>query len=98
MPAVNSNGSRKSFCPGSGFALAERHQLTPDLPAALAVYGELLSVAESFEDSPDVQLLRGHLLFRRGHLLLDRNQRGQVREKVRPRLHEEQPMLQQQLR
>ncbi|GCB51753.1 hypothetical protein [Streptomyces sp. NL15-2K] len=46
----------------SGFALAERHQLTPDLPAALAVYGELLAVAESFEDSPDVRLLRGHLL------------------------------------
>ncbi|MFM9630273.1 hypothetical protein ACKI10_21960 [Streptomyces galilaeus] len=46
----------------SGFALAERHQLTPDLPAALTVYGELLSVAESYEDSPDVRLLRGHLL------------------------------------
>jgi tetratricopeptide (TPR) repeat protein len=46
----------------SGFALAERHQLTPDLPAATAVYGELLAVAESFEDSPDVRLLRGHLL------------------------------------
>lgn len=46
----------------SGFALAERHQLTPDLPAALAVYGEHLALAESFEDSPDVQLLRGHLL------------------------------------
>lgn len=46
----------------SGFALAEDHQLIPDLPAALAVYGELLAVAESFEDSPDVRLLRGHLL------------------------------------
>ncbi|MFJ2240937.1 hypothetical protein [Streptomyces sp. NPDC087859] len=46
----------------SGFALAERHQLTPDLLAALAVYGELLAMAESFEDSPDVRLLRGHLL------------------------------------
>ena len=46
----------------SGFALAEHHQLTPDLPAALTVYGELLAVAESFEDSPDVRLLRGHLL------------------------------------
>ncbi|MFD5593571.1 hypothetical protein [Streptomyces griseorubiginosus] len=46
----------------SGFALAERHQLAPDLPAALAVYGELLAVAESLEDSPDVRLLRGHLL------------------------------------
>ncbi|MET9563834.1 hypothetical protein [Streptomyces tauricus] len=46
----------------SGFALAERHQSTPDLPAAQAVYAELLAVAESFEDSPDVRLLRGHLL------------------------------------
>ncbi|MEW2560198.1 hypothetical protein [Streptomyces griseorubiginosus] len=46
----------------SGFALAERHQLTPDPPAALTVYGELLAVAESLEDSPDVRLLRGHLL------------------------------------
>ncbi|MER6241569.1 hypothetical protein [Streptomyces griseorubiginosus] len=46
----------------SGFALAERHQLTPDPSAALTVYGELLAVAESLEDSPDVRLLRGHLL------------------------------------
>ncbi|MFF7275114.1 hypothetical protein [Streptomyces griseorubiginosus] len=46
----------------SGFALAERHQLTPDLPAALDVYGELLALADSFEDSADVRLLRGHLL------------------------------------
>ncbi|MFH8469245.1 hypothetical protein [Streptomyces sp. NPDC017991] len=46
----------------SGFELAEHHQLTPDLPAAQAVYAELLTVAESFEDSPDVRLLRGHLL------------------------------------
>ncbi|WP_234046165.1 hypothetical protein [Streptomyces adelaidensis] len=49
----------------SGLELAERHQLTPDLPAAQAVYEELLALAESFEDSedsPDVRLLRGHLL------------------------------------
>ncbi|MDX2683489.1 hypothetical protein [Streptomyces soliscabiei] len=46
----------------SGFELAEHHQLTPDLPAARAVYEELLTLAESFEDSPDVRLLRGHLL------------------------------------
>ncbi|MEW2569407.1 tetratricopeptide repeat protein [Streptomyces sp. NPDC047070] len=46
----------------SGLERAELHQLTPDLPAALAVYAELLTVAESFEDSPDVRLLRGHLL------------------------------------
>lgn len=46
----------------SGLELAEHHQLIPDLPAAQAVYEELLSLAESFEDSPDVRLLRGHLL------------------------------------
>nr|WSX75293.1 hypothetical protein OH826_16145 [Streptomyces sp. NBC_00899] len=46
----------------SGFELAERHQLTPDPAAARAVYEELLTVAESIEDSPDVRLLRGHLL------------------------------------
>lgn len=46
----------------SGLELAEHHQLTPDLPAAQAVYEELLTLAESFEDSPDVRLLRGHLL------------------------------------
>lgn len=46
----------------SGFALAERHQLAPDLAAAQAVYAELLTLAESIEDSPDVRLLRGHLL------------------------------------
>lgn len=46
----------------SGFARAERHQLTPDTAAALAVYEELLAVAETLEDSPDVQFLRAHLL------------------------------------
>ncbi|MFD9879963.1 hypothetical protein ACFWZT_00675 [Streptomyces alboflavus] len=46
----------------TGFALAEHHQLTPDLPAAQAVYAELLALAESIEDTPDVRLLRGHLL------------------------------------
>ncbi|MEU9794792.1 hypothetical protein AB0E27_30045 [Streptomyces sparsogenes] len=46
----------------SGLELAEHHQLIPDLPAARAVYEELLTIAESFEDSPDVRLLRGHLL------------------------------------
>lgn len=46
----------------SGFELAEHHQLTPDLRAAQDVYEELLTLAESFEDSPDVRLLRGHLL------------------------------------
>ncbi|MFJ6131027.1 hypothetical protein ACIQKE_38825 [Streptomyces griseoviridis] len=45
-----------------GFALAEHHQSTPDLGAALAVYAELLTLAESLDDSPDVRFLRGHLL------------------------------------
>ncbi|QFQ95668.1 CHAT domain-containing protein [Streptomyces phaeolivaceus] len=46
----------------SGFALAEEHQLASDLTAAYAVYEELLTVAESIEDSPDVRFLRAHLL------------------------------------
>ncbi|KPI02817.1 Tetratricopeptide TPR_2 repeat-containing protein [Actinobacteria bacterium OK074] len=46
----------------SGFALAEHHQLTADLTSATAVYEELLALAESIEDSPDVQFLRAHLL------------------------------------
>src|SRR4051812_2840215 len=46
----------------SGFALAEEHQLSADPGAACAVYEELLTVAESIEDSPDVRFLRAHLL------------------------------------
>ena len=46
----------------SGLALAEEHQLAADLPAAIAVYEELLTLAESIEDSPDVRFLRAHLL------------------------------------
>ncbi|WP_327320129.1 CHAT domain-containing protein [Streptomyces sp. NBC_01235] len=46
----------------SGFALAERHQLAADPTAACAVYEELLTLAESIEDSPDVRFLRAHLL------------------------------------
>lgn len=46
----------------SGFALAEEHQLAADSGAACAVYEELLTVAESIEDSPDVRFLRAHLL------------------------------------
>ncbi|MFM9605580.1 tetratricopeptide repeat protein [Streptomyces turgidiscabies] len=45
-----------------GLALAEELQLTADLTAAGAVYEELLTVAESIEDSPDVRFLRAHLL------------------------------------
>ena len=46
----------------SAFALAEEHQLAGDLTAACAVYDELLTFAESIEDSPDVRFLRAHLL------------------------------------
>ncbi|WP_165955996.1 hypothetical protein [Streptomyces hainanensis] len=46
----------------SGLALAEEHQLTADLAAASAGYEELLTLAESLEDSPDVRFLRAHLL------------------------------------
>ncbi|WP_405866760.1 CHAT domain-containing protein [Streptomyces sp. NBC_01515] len=46
----------------SGFAQAEHLQLAADLAAALAVYEELLTLAESVEDSPDVRFLRAHLL------------------------------------
>ncbi|MDT0440142.1 MULTISPECIES: hypothetical protein [Streptomyces] len=45
-----------------GFALAEQHQAVPDFGAALAVYAQLLTLAESLDDSPDVRFLRGHLL------------------------------------
>ncbi|MFF0095904.1 hypothetical protein ACFYSF_39135 [Streptomyces canus] len=46
----------------SGLALAEQHQLAADLSAACAVYEHLSTLAESLEDSPDVQFLRAHLL------------------------------------
>ncbi|WP_416955283.1 hypothetical protein [Streptomyces sp. Agncl-13] len=46
----------------SGLALAEEHQLAADLAAAVAVYEELLALAESLDDSPDVRFLRAHLL------------------------------------
>ncbi|MFF2324825.1 MULTISPECIES: CHAT domain-containing protein [unclassified Streptomyces] len=46
----------------SGFTLAESHQRADDPGAACAVYEELLTVAESIEDSPDVRFLRAHLL------------------------------------
>ncbi|MBK3572863.1 hypothetical protein JHN63_03295, partial [Streptomyces sp. MBT65] len=46
----------------SGLAQAEEYQLGADLDASVAVYEELLALAESFEDSPDVRFLRAHLL------------------------------------
>ncbi|MFG2779805.1 hypothetical protein ACGFY7_18380 [Streptomyces prunicolor] len=46
----------------SGLALAEEHQLAADLASSVAVYEELLTLAESLDDSPDVRFLRAHLL------------------------------------
>ncbi|WP_329306240.1 CHAT domain-containing tetratricopeptide repeat protein [Streptomyces sp. NBC_01260] len=46
----------------SGFALAHEHHMAADYAAAYAVYEELLALAESLEDSPDVRFLRAHLL------------------------------------
>ncbi|MEE1740311.1 hypothetical protein PUR49_28045 [Streptomyces sp. BE147] len=46
----------------SGLALVEHHQATPDLAAAGAVCAELLTLAESMEDTADVRFLRAHLL------------------------------------
>ncbi|MFJ9246855.1 CHAT domain-containing protein [Streptomyces sp. NPDC101776] len=46
----------------SGLARAEEYQLGADLGASVAVYEELLALAESIEDSPDVRFLRAHLL------------------------------------
>lgn len=46
----------------SGLARAEEHQLRADATAAVGVYDELLTLAESLEDSPDVRFLRAHLL------------------------------------
>lgn len=54
----------------SGLASAEEHQLAADLAAAVAVYEELLAVAGSFEDSPDVWFLRAHLLANIASVLL----------------------------
>ncbi|MFJ6894401.1 hypothetical protein [Streptomyces hokutonensis] len=46
----------------SGLAQAEEHHLSAEVGAAVAVYEELLTLAESLEDSPDVRFLRAHLL------------------------------------
>ncbi|WP_405952608.1 CHAT domain-containing protein [Streptomyces prunicolor] len=46
----------------SGLALAEEHQLAADLASSVAVHEELLTLAESLDDSPDVRFLRAHLL------------------------------------
>lgn len=46
----------------SGFARAHAHHLAAEFGAACAGYEELLTLAESLEDSPDVRFLRAHLL------------------------------------
>lgn len=62
-PAVEDTGAPHYGEPfDTGLARAEQYRSTPDLPAALAVYAELLTLAESLDDSPDVRFLRGHLL------------------------------------
>ncbi|MEU9438240.1 hypothetical protein [Streptomyces sp. NPDC048252] len=66
----------------SGLALAEEHQLAADLVAAVAVYEELLAVAESFEDSPDVRFLRAHLLANIASVLLTATDLGGAEDAV----------------
>ncbi|WP_406091699.1 hypothetical protein [Streptomyces sp. NBC_01013] len=55
----------------SGFALAHEHHMAADYETAYAVYEELLALAESLEDSPDVRFLRAHLLTDFTSVLLD---------------------------
>ncbi|MFJ3670534.1 hypothetical protein ACIPSE_29165 [Streptomyces sp. NPDC090106] len=45
-----------------GFARAHELHMAAEFGAACAVYDELLTLAESLEDSPDVRFLRAHLL------------------------------------
>lgn len=54
----------------SGLALAHEHHMAADFEAACAVLGELLGVAESLDDSPDVRFLRAHLSADLGSVLL----------------------------
>lgn len=64
MPDENANAVTQLYGEpfDSGFALAHEHHMAADFEAACAVYGELLTLAESIEDSPDVRFLRAHLL------------------------------------
>ncbi|WP_327111617.1 CHAT domain-containing protein [Streptomyces sp. NBC_01341] len=66
----------------SGFALAEQHQLAADLTAACTVREDLLSLAESFEDAPDVRFLRAHLLSDLASVRLTATDLGGAREAV----------------
>ncbi|MEI5097854.1 CHAT domain-containing protein [Streptomyces sp. PmtG] len=54
----------------SGFARAHEHHMAAEFEAAYAVYDELLGLAESLEDSPDVRFLRAHVLADLGAVLL----------------------------
>ncbi|MES5823757.1 hypothetical protein [Streptomyces sp. RG80] len=54
----------------SGFAQAHSHHMAAEFEAAYAVYDELLALAESLEDSPDVRFLRAHVLVDHGAVLL----------------------------
>lgn len=66
----------------SGLASAEEHQLAADLAAAVAVYEQLLALAESFEDSPDVRFLRAHLLANIASVLLTATDLGGAEDAV----------------
>ncbi|MER5360130.1 CHAT domain-containing protein [Streptomyces sp. NPDC002785] len=55
----------------SAFAQAHEHHMAADFEAAYAVYDEMLTLAESLEDSPDVRFLRAHVLADLGTVLLD---------------------------
>ncbi|MDX2971838.1 CHAT domain-containing protein [Kribbella solani] len=46
----------------AGFARAHEHHLAAEFAAASDLYAELLVLADSLEDSPDVRFLRAHLL------------------------------------
>ncbi|MEU6357646.1 hypothetical protein ABZ896_51540 [Streptomyces sp. NPDC047072] len=63
-----------------GFARAHEHHMAAEFEAAHAVYGELLALAESLEDSPDVRFLRAHLLADLTSVLLDASDLPRAKE------------------
>jgi len=66
----------------SGLARAEEHHLNAEVVAAVAVYEELLTLAESLEDSPDVRFLRAHLLANIASVRLAATDLGAARDAV----------------
>ena len=66
----------------SGLARAEEHHLNAEGVAAVAVYEELLTLAESLEDSPDVRFLRAHLLANIASVRLAATDLGAARDAV----------------